>query len=568
MELGCMWLCRSGCQVAGKSLFTTSTMATDSVHPQFRSKSILLLAVISLLATMAYSDSSSKLPTSQLITQANSLLATGQASKALELYELVLERDPDDYLTLYKKATTQMSLGQNHHASQSLQKVLSLKDFDKAQIQLARIHLKSGDYDACQTELNSFRKNHDKSSVDLVSLESDLKSAQKHLKNSSANLQSKKYSKCVEEASEAIKISPQSPSLRQLRSDCHFRQGHVQEAVSDLTHVTHLSPNSAVATLRLSFLSYFFLEQPLEQSMKPIKKCLHSDPESKACKKAFRQLKSTEKELSKVRNFSNSNGHRSVIKLLVPKGTENEGLIQQTKTLIQQSQLVDTKTGIDEPLISTEIEDLESLAILLTSLYSFGCKAYVGLNELKNSASICETLHNRDEEDIWGIIYKAETLMTAEEWEPAVSLLKEAYHKNEDQEEISSRLRKAQKGLKISKQKDYYKVLGVAKNADDRTLKKAYRKATLKAHPDKGGSQAKMTALNEAYEVLSNPELRARYDNGDDPNDPMSGQHGNPFAGGGGNPMFQQFFQQAHSGGGNPFGGGGGNGQTFSFRFG
>ncbi|KAH9447711.1 hypothetical protein Pst134EB_033068 [Puccinia striiformis f. sp. tritici] len=461
-----------------------------------------------------------------------------------------------------------MSLGQNHHASQSLQKVLSLKDFDKAQIQLARIHLKSGDYDACQTELNSFRKNHDKSSVDLVSLESDLKSAQKHLKNSSANLQSKKYSKCVEEASEAIKISPQSPSLRQLRSDCHFRQGHVQEAVSDLTHVTHLSPNSAVATLRLSFLSYFFLEQPLEQSMKPIKKCLHSDPESKACKKAFRQLKSTEKELSKVRNFSNSNGHRSVIKLLVPKGTENEGLIQQTKTLIQQSQLVDTKTGIDEPLISTEIEDLESLAILLTSLYSFGCKAYVGLNELKNSASICETLHNRDEEDIWGIIYKAETLMTAEEWEPAVSLLKEAYHKNEDQEEISSRLRKAQKGLKISKQKDYYKVLGVAKNADDRTLKKAYRKATLKAHPDKGGSQAKMTALNEAYEVLSNPELRARYDNGDDPNDPMSGQHGNPFAGGGGNPMFQQFFQQAHSGGGNPFGGGGGNGQTFSFRFG
>ncbi|KAI9626441.1 hypothetical protein H4Q26_017856 [Puccinia striiformis f. sp. tritici PST-130] len=563
-----MRLCQSGCQVAVASSFTT-IMATDSVHPRFRTKSILLLAVISLLARMAYSDSSSELPTSQLITQANSLLATGQASKALELYELVLERDPDDYLTLYKKATTQMSLGQNHHASQSLQKVLSLKDFDKAQIQLARIHLKSGDYDACQTELNSFRKNHDKSSVDLVSLESDLKSAQKHLKNASANLQSKKYTKCVEEASEAIKISPQSPSLRQLRSDCHFRQGHVQEAVGDLTHVTHLSPNSAVATLRLSFLSYFFLEQPLEQSMKPIKKCLHSDPESKACKKAFRQLKSIEKELSKVRNFSNSNGHRSVIKLLVPKGNENEGLIQQTKTLIQQSQLVDSKTGIDEPLISTEIEDLESLSILLTSLYSFGCKAYVGLNELKNSASICETLHKRDEEDIWGIIYKAETLMTAEEWEPAVNLLKEAYHKNEDQEEISSRLRKAQKGLKISKQKDYYKVLGVAKNADDRTLKRPIAKLLSKPTPfDKGGSQAKMTALNEAYEVLSNPELRARYDNGDDPNDPMSGQHGNPFAGGGGNPMFQQFFQQAHSGGGNPFGGGGGNGQTFSFRFG
>lgn len=82
-----------------------------------------------------------------------------------------------------------------------------------------------------------------------------------------------------------------------------------------------------------------------------------------------------------------------------------------------------------------------------------------------------------------------------------------------------------------------------------------------------------MTALNEAYEVLSNPELRARYDNGDDPND-TSSQRQNPFHAGG-SPIFQQFFQQQGGGGGgfrfaggggNPFGGG--HGQTFSFRFG
>ena len=42
------------------------------------------------------------------------------------------------------------------------------------------------------------------------------------------------------------------------------------------------------------------------------------------------------------------------------------------------------------------------------------------------------------------------------------------------------------------------------------------------AHPDKGGSEAKMAALNEAYEVLSSPELRARFDAGEDRNDPMT----------------------------------------------
>ena len=73
------------------------------------------------------------------------------------------------------------------------------------------------------------------------------------------------------------------------------------------------------------------------------------------------------------------------------------------------------------------------------------------------------------------------------------------------------------------------------------------RKAAKSAHPDKGGSEAKMALLNEAYEVLSNPELRARFDNGEDPMDPMAQQGGNPFAGfqgGGGGHPFAQFFQQ------------------------
>lgn len=48
-------------------------------------------------------------------------------------------------------------------------------------------------------------------------------------------------------------------------------------------------------------------------------------------------------------------------------------------------------------------------------------------------------------------------------------------------------------------------VLGVSRDADARTIKKAYRKASKTAHPDKGGTEAKMAALNEAYEVLSNP---------------------------------------------------------------
>lgn len=64
--------------------------------------------------------------------------------------------------------------------------------------------------------------------------------------------------------------------------------------------------------------------------------------------------------------------------------------------------------------------------------------------------------------------------------------------------------------------RDYYEVLGVDRNASEDDLKKAYRRLTRKLHPDINKddpeAEAKFKELNEAYGVLSNPELKARYD--------------------------------------------------------
>ena len=65
---------------------------------------------------------------------------------------------------------------------------------------------------------------------------------------------------------------------------------------------------------------------------------------------------------------------------------------------------------------------------------------------------------------------------------------------------------------------DYYECLGVAQNADDAAIKKAYKKLALKYHPDKTGndpaSNAKFQQIAEAYECLKDPSSRAAYDNG------------------------------------------------------
>jgi molecular chaperone DnaJ len=60
--------------------------------------------------------------------------------------------------------------------------------------------------------------------------------------------------------------------------------------------------------------------------------------------------------------------------------------------------------------------------------------------------------------------------------------------------------------------RDYYEVLGVGKNASADEIKKAFRRAAVQHHPDKGGDEAKFKEINEAYEVLKDSSKRQRYD--------------------------------------------------------
>ena len=64
----------------------------------------------------------------------------------------------------------------------------------------------------------------------------------------------------------------------------------------------------------------------------------------------------------------------------------------------------------------------------------------------------------------------------------------------------------------MSAKRDYYDVLGIDRNADEKTIKKAYRKLAKKYHPDTNAGNAdaadKFKEVNEAYDVLSDPKCR------------------------------------------------------------
>lgn len=135
----------------------------------------------------------------------------------------------------------------------------------------------------------------------------------------------------------------------------------------------------------------------------------------------------------------------------------------------------------------------------------------------------------------------------------------EATLKLEKTAEVKAWLRDAKAALKRSKRKDYYKILGVDKNASDDAIKKAYRKRALVHHPDRHASaseeekreqEQKFKEVGEAYTVLSDPQKKTRFDNGQD----MDDVDFDPSQ------MYRQFFS---FGGSNDFG----NNQSFSFSF-
>ncbi len=101
---------------------------------------------------------------------------------------------------------------------------------------------------------------------------------------------------------------------------------------------------------------------------------------------------------------------------------------------------------------------------------------------------------------------------------------------------------------------DYYKVLGVVESSSQDDIKKAYRKLSLKHHPDRGGDGEQFKKINEAYSVLGDPEKRRMY----------KMQNSNPFAQmnsgvpGDMDPIFKMFFGGGFPGMGGPMNGMGG----------
>ncbi|KAI1181021.1 DnaJ domain-containing protein [Nemania sp. FL0916] len=513
-----------------------------------------ILSSSGLTSALSPSDIPSDTPISALLSSAQSHLARGETNEALIYYDAAVARDPSDYLTVFKRATTYLSLGRTSQATSDFNKVLELRPgFEGAHLQLGKLKAKAADWEGAKEQYILAKQGP--SSPDFDSLV-EAQGAAKLAEDAAA---AGNWEECVTQAGEAIFVANRAVHLRELRVVCRFERAELEEGMSDMQHILQMRPGDTTPHLKISATTFYGLGD-MDQGLAQIRKCLHSDPDSKTCKKLMRQEKSVEKTWAKVDKALEKKQPMSGVKLLVPSG-EDKGLIDEVK-----EQITELKA---EGMIPEKAP-----SALLTRLVEAACQAYYEANG-KKASTYCPEALQLDENSLYGLLYQAKTQMDADDFEPCIATLKKASEARPDKNNIINPLmQKAQIALKRSKTKDYYKVLGVAHDADERQIKSAYRKASKVHHPDKAIKQGltkeeaekKMAAINEAYEVLSNPELRERFDRGDDPNSHEQQQnpfHGSPFGGGGGHPfMFQQGGQQfqfkygpGSGGGGFPHGG-------------
>uniref|UniRef100_A0A672G6M5 DnaJ homolog subfamily C member 7 n=1 Tax=Salarias fasciatus TaxID=181472 RepID=A0A672G6M5_SALFA len=153
-------------------------------------------------------------------------------------------------------------------------------------------------------------------------------------------------------------------------------------------------------------------------------------------------------------------------------------------------------------------------------------RATVGskLKKLDQAIEDCSKAIKLDETYIKAYLRRAQCYMDTEQYEEAVRDYEKVYQ-TEKTKEHKHLLKNAQLELKKSKRKDYYKVLGVDKNATEEEIKKAYRKRALLHHPDRHSSatpevqkeeEKKFKEVGEAFSVLSDPKKKSRYDSGQD----------------------------------------------------
>ena len=154
-----------------------------------------------------------------------------------------------------------------------------------------------------------------------------------------------------------------------------------------------------------------------------MKQCLHTDPESKVCKKFFKVLKNDTKDINRAIMFSQSGNWRALASVI----NGSNGLLKRLDQGMLAGSTVTEWSGLEEAPIPKEVYESDLSPGLRNYFVSLVCKAYVQSNDLKKAEAFCEETLKFDVNNLDALIAKAEGYLNAEDYEKAVEVFEKAF---------------------------------------------------------------------------------------------------------------------------------------------
>lgn len=441
----------------------------------------------------------------QHLEMGRKLLAAGQLAEALSHYHSAVEGDSKNYLTYYKRAAVFLAMGKSKSALPDLSRAIQLKpDFLAARLQRGNILLKQGNTQEARQDFEAVlqRSQDHKEALEQLLRANELEELQEeaHLLHHQGE-----YAASVSVLERVIEISPWDPESRELRAECYIRMGDPQKAIQDLTPTTRLRNDNRAAFLKLSLLHYSLGEH--HDSLNHIRECLKLDQDDKDCFSHYKQVKKLSKQLDSAEELIQQEQYQAAV--------------EKYESVMKTEPKVQFYTHLAQERI---------------------CHCLLKMRRPVDAIDACSEAHQRDPRNTNILRDRAEAYILNQDYEKAVEDYQEAREFNGDSSEIREGLERAQKLLKISRKRDYYKILGVSRSANKQEIIKAYRKLAQQWHPDnfqseteKKEAEKKFIDIASAKEVLTDPEMRQKFDAGEDPLDPENqqgggqGGHGWPF---------------------------------------
>ncbi|GAB6021161.1 hypothetical protein CHUAL_003792 [Chamberlinius hualienensis] len=450
-----------------------------------------------------------------------------QYKDALEFYNEAIELSPLQASYYGNRAACYMMLGMIPLALEDARQSIKLDEtFVKGYIRESKCHLALGDIAAAERPLQRALQLEPKNKLitaELVNV--------RHLQNLENDIQKsfakKDYRTAVYYLDQAIHAASACQKFRLTKAECLVHLARYQESQDIVYDIMRADPSN-VNAIYVRGLSLYYQDN-VDKAFTHFQQALRLEPDHVKARDAYKRAKTLKQK----------------------KEEGNEAF--RTGRLAEACDLYTYALQIDPDNVFTNAKIYFNRAIV-----------YAKLNKINQAIGDCTQAINLDDNYTKAYLKRAKCYMDTRMYEEAVRDY-EKVCKIDKSRENRQLLQDAKLELKKSKRKDYYKILGIGRNATEDDIKKAYRKRALEHHPDRHSNasedfkkeqEKKFKDLGEAYSILSDSKQRTRYDNGQDLDNMDFGHDFDPST------IFQTF------GGPGQFGFNGGNsGGNFSFPF-